>query len=256
MDLENIREFLCTVRGAYTAGAVGAVVAVATGYLTGRLSSKNRKEAIVAEQNYKLENKRLDLEQSKVEVEKLRASGDPVKLRELEYVHKANERADQMKSSELERNAVNDDAERLRKNRLEDFDRVRRFQVEDENRKEGYARAAREDTLTLSRELSVALNPVIESYAQAIRNYSSNGSNVEDPDEKIRAEYRTGVVEALLEKLGESYGNDEEEYDVTDEDQERIDRIVNAKYPLPKAHIKPQMPAELSSLLSLIPKSN
>ncbi|MEK6894401.1 MAG: hypothetical protein AABX10_02975 [Nanoarchaeota archaeon] len=256
MDWENIREFLSTAQGAYTAGAVGAVVLGTAGYLSGRLSSKNRKEAIVIRQNYELENKRLDLEHGKVEVEKLRTSGDPVKLRELEYAHKASERADQMKQSELERSAVRDDAERSRRIELEDSDRSRKFQLEDQDRKEGYATAAREHTLLLARELSGALGPVVEAYAQTVRNYSSNGSNVEDPDEKIRAEYRTGVVEALLEKLGESYGNDEEEYDVTYEDQERIDRIVNAKYPLPKAHIKPQMPAELSSLLSLIPKSN
>jgi len=101
MDWENIREFLGTVNGAYTAGAVGAFIALGTGYLTGKLSSKHRKENLANSRSYDLESKRIALEHEMVELEKLRTSGDPVELRKLEYASQASVRADKLKEKRL-----------------------------------------------------------------------------------------------------------------------------------------------------------
>ena len=257
MDWENIREFLGTVNGAYTAGAVGAFIALGTGYLTGKLSSNHRKENLANSRSYDLEDKRISLEHEMVELEKLRTSGDPVELRKLEYASQASERADKLKASELERRAVVEDAERERREEIEDLDRSKRFQLEDQVRKEAYALSEIEKRSTLAIEISGALSPVIQAYAEAVKNYHSEpkGLLVEDSNAEARTKYRADVVDAILEKLEEGYGADEVDYDITDEDKERVNRIVYAKYPLPEDSREPQMPIELKRLLDLIPNS-
>jgi len=257
MDWENIREFLGTVQGAYIAGAVGAFVTLGTGYLTGKLSSKHRKETLANSRSYDLENKRIALEHEKVELEKLRTSGDPVKLRELEYGAMANERADKLKASELERRAVVEDAEMERRIEVERLERVRKNQLEDESRRQGYTVSEREHRLALAKEISGTLSPVIQAYAKAVSDYhsKSNGSLVEDPNAKVRAEYRAGVVDAILEEIKEDYSEDQEEYDINEDNQERVNRIVDARYPVPETSREPQMPVELKRLLDLISNS-
>ena len=256
MDWENIREFLGTVQGAYYAGAAGAVVALGMGYLTGRSSSK----AKATRQNYELEKERLVLEGSKIElereklgVERLRTEGDPVELKKLEYNNQARIEADSRNRTELEARIASEEAERGRRIELEDSDRSRKFQSEDLTRKEGYELAKREHTLTIAREISGALGTVVQTYADAIKLYHSrNGSHAEDPNTKARAEYRAGVVDAILEKIKEEYGEDQEEYDINEDDQERVNRIVDARYPVPETSREPQMPVELKRLLDLL----
>lgn len=73
-----------------------------------------------------------------------------------------------------------------------------------------------------------------------------------------RREFRDDLTERYLDKLDEDCNPSEDEYDIGEEDRKRIERLVDAKYPLPEGVTEdmllkaPQLPPELQKLIDFI----
>ncbi|MBS3083894.1 hypothetical protein J4423_03755 [Candidatus Pacearchaeota archaeon] len=248
MDWENIREFLGTVNGAYTAGAVGAFVALGTGYLTGRRGSKNK----AASRNYELEKDRIGLERFRLQVEQEKLQGDPVELKKLFYENDAKGRAHQIEVAEMEK-----------RHEVEDLERERRFSLEDKTREDSLKQAERQNRVELVTRIAEVARPVIEAYREAIRNYSAtngDGLVVEPEIFKQRQAYREELVSQFVTALADRKDNEDNDldmaddgFDISDDDNARIGRIVNAKYPYRITFTEaPEMPEELKKLLDTL----
>lgn len=106
--------------------------------------------------------------------------------------------------------------------------------------------------LAIFRELA-SLRPVIESYLADVEAYATAQNHETDPELlKQRQRYREELVEEFKEDAEEySNGFFGSDFTIRNEDTEKIDRMVNMKYPLSSA-IVPEMPARLQKIIDLV----
>ena len=182
MDWETITQFLNTTRGAYAVMGAGALFTLGTGYLFGKMSSRDKE----ADRNYKLEMGRLDLERGKIDLERAKLSGDPLQLKQMTYDEVARAHERQKELDKIERD-----------NNNQDIDRSRRIQLEDITRDDASKSAERKHRVEVIAKLAETTKPVIEAYARAVELYHSSDRDerVADPElKRKRQDYREELV--------------------------------------------------------------
>ncbi|MDO8459904.1 MAG: hypothetical protein Q7S74_02240 [Nanoarchaeota archaeon] len=121
----------------------------------------------------------------------------------------------------------------------------RNIQIKElDNKKENERREAKKEVLQI---LAEKLEPTVRTYTESLENTKGNGL---DPElMKKRAEYRTELMNEFEEKLKEDYTISDVDYDIDEEGQARINRLVEAKYPVGRRN---GTPAELEKLIANI----
>ncbi len=226
MDLDSVMDYLSTPGGAYAVAGASALVSLTLGYLFGKKSGDRAEK----ERNYALEMEKLSIEREKINLETDKLDGDPIKLKEMTYQENARIYDREKEIDEIKR-----------RRELEDLSREDELKTKDLTGR-----------LALAKELSTTLAPVIQSYAEAIKSYHSRESRASPELLKARKDYRDSLIDDILSELEEDNQKSSDDYDLSEDDEERVERLTNIKYPLSEINEEPEMPEEIKSLLDLI----
>jgi hypothetical protein len=221
MDIQYLETFVRSPEFILGATAIGSAV---IGYITGKATSDGKiklaefdRDRYVAEQETKRAAIELDRarESSKLDLERVRFENSDAELaRMLEKIAREREYG----QADLDRKA--NEMDRLRKHQLDMAARL------------------------------AELKPVLESYLCNQLHEDGNGADLEYL--KTREEYRRELV-AKWEKQMEEDGNSVFSEDIPmDEDKERINALVDMKFPLPNKQAQSRIPEEIKNLIDIV----
>ena len=161
-----------------------------------------------------------------------------------EYVARKSEAENVVAIKGLE----SEENDRQHKRDLELMEIKRTYESEDKEREAHEQQQKREYKLQLIDKLKEGLSPVLNGYLDKIKETQQplSGDLI-----KKRQEFRSELMESYLEGLDNDWNAYEEDYDINKEDQERIDRLVDAKFPIENI-IQTQVPPEIKSLINLL----
>ena len=202
----ELQELLNKPEAPYIIGGAIAVASSFFGYIGGRLSSKKRFEYATMQHKERLSELELEKEKARVTLEQEKNRAE---LTKLEYEEK-----ERQYQRDKELGEINHQRELLIENRKR----------QEQEKERAYKSAVLE---TIVKELS----PIIKPYLEKVES-EENTINEEWLNE--RCNFRKKLVEDYFRLLQENddYEIYNEEFDIGEEDLERISRIVDAHYPL------------------------
>jgi hypothetical protein len=245
MDYETFQNFMNSQESVYVAVTLGgAVVGATISYLANRLSSSKSLKSAELERD-----KVISIEETKREqigLEQLQAQ-NTIELKKLEYEHAQGEHERKLELMAKDREYKLEDKERTRKIILEneELDRKRLFELRIQERAHEVEMAEKLSTL----------KPLLIDYLCNL-----DQSNSEDKYLEERNKFRKELIEDVLEDYeknedGLMYQIITAERDAIGDDLlERINNIVDAKYPL--NNNQPKMPPELKKLVDLVTQNS
>ena len=248
MDYTSFQEFMNSPSGPYivfgTVGLVGGVF----GYIVGRVRGRKKLERIRMSHLERMAG--LEVKKGEGEVQ-LKKEANSIELAKLEYAEKERVYQREKEVSEieyqrkLEQDKVNEEKAPIKHERL--------LELQKNGQEE--AEKNRAYKLELVQKLAGELKPIMESYVNAIKENATNDERLEQDEQllKARKTYRDDLFEKLEEELEDNYSISDEDYDISEEEIERIDRLVDAKHPIQGTHNNaPKMPKEISELIKIV----
>ena len=97
-------------------------------------------------------------------------------------------------------------------------------------------------------ELAEKLGPSLKEIAESVRNYSP--APQDEDIARQRADYRANLFGELEDAIRETYDPSQEDFNITDEDIERLERFVDSKFPVQEQ--TPRLAPEVSRLIQLL----
>jgi hypothetical protein len=230
MDYETIKQIMQTPEIIY--GAATAVATGILGYTLGRMNSKTKIE--LAKTNRDIEVAKLEVEGKSYELQRQQALVS-VEMRRIEL----------------------ENAEGEHKRDLEKIALQRKYNLEDEGRKEKEATVEheRQKELLVNKhayrlnlvEKLVSLKPEIAAYLDSIK---KNQVSEDLANENKRREYREQLAEEWRGEISDDLLDLNEDFDFNDMNN-RLDSLVDLRYPLRQTS-QPRLPSELQGLIKLV----